>query len=113
MREPIIKGGQGEEAPEPNQTPHAPVHRDEGRPVDQMDEKLRPQTLAEVVGQRSVAERLSIALQASKKRGEPLPHILFDGPPGLGKPRSRPSCTMKLGVGSTSPAAPRWTRRWT
>ena len=32
-----------------------------------------------------VAERLAIALEAARRRGEPLPHILFDGPPGLGK----------------------------
>src|SRR6185312_12614363 len=79
MREPIIKGDQDGGAHDPT------VHRPEGRPVDQVDEKLRPQRLAEVIGQRNVAERLGIALEASRKRGEPLPHILFDGPPGLGK----------------------------
>jgi Holliday junction DNA helicase RuvB len=63
-----------------------------------MDEKLRPQTLAEVVGQRSVAERLAIALTASKKRGEPLPHILFDGPPGLGKTTFAMVLHNELGV---------------
>lgn len=46
---------------------------------------LRPQTLNEMVGQRSVIEKISIAMQAAKQRGEPLEHILFDGPPGLGK----------------------------
>ncbi|SIO60083.1 Holliday junction DNA helicase subunit RuvB [Singulisphaera sp. GP187] len=96
MREPIIKGGQGGDAPEPNRNTN--LHREEGRPVDQMDEKLRPQTLAEVVGQRSVAERLSIALEASKKRGEPLPHILFDGPPGLGKTTFATVLHNELGV---------------
>ncbi|HEU5115340.1 MAG TPA: Holliday junction branch migration DNA helicase RuvB [Isosphaeraceae bacterium] len=55
------------------------------RPVDSVEEKLRPQRLGEIVGQREVAERLSIALEAARKRNEPLPHILFDGPPGLGK----------------------------
>ena len=79
MREPIITNAGGGDPVDPKGTPREP------RPVDQMDEKLRPQTLAEVVGQRSVAERLAIALSASRKRGEPLPHILFDGPPGLGK----------------------------
>ncbi|AGA27157.1 Holliday junction branch migration DNA helicase RuvB [Singulisphaera acidiphila] len=97
MREPIIMGGQGGEAPEPNRNTK-PQHREEGRSVDQMDEKLRPQTLAEVVGQRSVAERLSIALEASKKRGEPLPHILFDGPPGLGKTTFATVLHNELGV---------------
>ena len=63
-----------------------------------MDEKLRPQRLDEVIGQRSVAERLDIALQASRKRGEPLPHILFDGPPGLGKTTFATVLHNELGV---------------
>ena len=49
------------------------------------DAALRPKLLKEVIGQRKVAERLSIAVRASKKLKEPLGHILFDGPPGLGK----------------------------
>ena len=46
---------------------------------------LRPQSLSEYIGQRQVVETLEIAIQAAKKRGEPLDHILFSGPPGLGK----------------------------
>jgi Holliday junction DNA helicase RuvB len=46
---------------------------------------LRPRTLAEYIGQTRVVESLSIALQAARKRGEPLDHVLFHGPPGLGK----------------------------
>jgi len=46
---------------------------------------LRPQLLADVVGQRTVIERLRIMLNAARKRKEPLGHLLFDGPPGLGK----------------------------
>ncbi len=49
------------------------------------DRALRPQRIAEMVGQRAVAERLEIAIDASRKRGETLGHILLDGPPGLGK----------------------------
>src|SRR3954470_23084237 len=49
------------------------------------DAALRPKLLKEVIGQRKVAERLEIAVRASKKLKEPLGHILFDGPPGLGK----------------------------
>lgn len=49
------------------------------------DAALRPKLLKEVIGQRKVAERLEIAVKASKKLSEPLGHILFDGPPGLGK----------------------------
>lgn len=54
-------------------------------PPDDDDRDLRPQRMADMVGQRDVKERLGIAIDAAKKRGEPLGHILFDGPPGLGK----------------------------
>src|SRR3954447_18510197 len=50
-----------------------------------VDAALRPKLLKEVIGQRKVAERLEIAVKAAKKFNEPLGHILFDGPPGLGK----------------------------
>ncbi|HEV2233014.1 MAG TPA: Holliday junction branch migration DNA helicase RuvB [Terriglobia bacterium] len=46
---------------------------------------LRPPTLAEYVGQKKVVEKLSIALEAARRRSEPLEHALFYGPPGLGK----------------------------
>jgi len=46
---------------------------------------LRPQRLDECVGQCNVKEKLAIAMEAAKQRSEPLEHILFYGPPGLGK----------------------------
>jgi len=46
---------------------------------------LRPQSLDECVGQKNVREKLAIAIAAARQRGEPLEHILFHGPPGLGK----------------------------
>ncbi|MBT9159284.1 MAG: Holliday junction branch migration DNA helicase RuvB [Dehalococcoidia bacterium] len=46
---------------------------------------LRPRTLDEYIGQREVVESLIIALTAARNRGEPIDHILFHGPPGLGK----------------------------
>jgi len=46
---------------------------------------LRPRRFDEWVGQKSVIDQLHIALDAAKQRGEPLEHILLDGPPGLGK----------------------------
>ena len=46
---------------------------------------LRPETLGECVGQSNVKEKLAIAIQAARQRTEPLEHILFHGPPGLGK----------------------------
>ncbi len=53
--------------------------------VKKQDAALRPKLLKEVIGQRKVAERLEIAVAGCKKLKEPLGHILFDGPPGLGK----------------------------
>src|SRR5881227_3627677 len=53
--------------------------------VKKVDAALRPKLLKEVIGQKKVAERLEIAVRAAKKLKEPLAHILFDGPPGLGK----------------------------
>jgi holliday junction DNA helicase RuvB len=49
------------------------------------DAALRPRFLREVIGQKSVVRRLGIVLNACRKLKEPLSHILFDGPPGLGK----------------------------
>ncbi len=46
---------------------------------------LRPRTFDDYVGQRDVVENLKIAIDAAKRRGEPLDHVLFYGPPGLGK----------------------------
>jgi holliday junction DNA helicase RuvB len=58
------------------------VRMDKPSPID---EALRPKRLKDVVGQRGVVERLEITVDAAKKRKEGLPHILFDGPPGVGK----------------------------
>ena len=60
-----------------------------GAPLGAEDEgfvqTLRPQRLDELVGQRALVEKLSISVEAAQARGEPTEHILFDGPPGLGK----------------------------
>ena len=56
-----------------------------GDEAKKQDAALRPKLLSEVIGQKRVAERLQIAVDASRKLNEPLGHILFDGPPGLGK----------------------------
>src|ERR1700688_2294318 len=61
----------------------------QGNPDDNNDRErdtaLRPRWLREVIGQKAVVQRLSIVLNACRKLKEPLSHILFDGPPGLGK----------------------------
>jgi Holliday junction DNA helicase RuvB len=49
------------------------------------EESLRPQNLEEMIGQPRLRENLSIFVRAARDRGEPLDHVLFHGPPGLGK----------------------------
>lgn len=52
---------------------------------DQAGNALRPQRLEDYIGQRELVERLRIALEAVRERGEPMEHVLLHGPPGLGK----------------------------
>lgn len=52
---------------------------------EKIDLSLRPKTLAEFIGQPVVKDNLSIFLEAAKKRNEACEHVLFYGPPGLGK----------------------------
>ena len=55
-------------------------------PVPEEDDpNLRPSRMADMVGQRDVIARLQIAIEAARKRSDVLGHVLFDGPPGLGK----------------------------
>ena len=59
-----------------------------GKPIEEdvaLDSSLRPKRLADFVGQDKLKENLSIAIQASKMRGEPLDHVIIYGPAGLGK----------------------------
>src|SRR5213082_329426 len=63
----------------------AVVQAEEPEDPRQRDAALRPRWLREVIGQKAVVQRLGIILNACRKLKEPLPHILFDGPPGLGK----------------------------
>ncbi len=67
-------------------------------PPEDDDRDLRPQTMRDMVGQREVRERLGIAIDAAQKRGEPLGHILFDGPPGLGKTTFAHCIPNEMGV---------------
>ena len=55
------------------------------KPDAALEMTLRPSLFSEFVGQSKIKERLEIAVQAAKQRGEALDHLLFSGPPGLGK----------------------------
>ena len=59
---------------------------------------LRPQSLAEYVGQKKATDNLKIFIEAAKFRGEPLDHVLFYGPPGLGKTTLAGIIANELGV---------------
>lgn len=59
---------------------------------------LRPKTLSEYIGQEKVKENLKIYIEAAKKRGEPLDHVLLYGPPGLGKTTLSGIIANELGV---------------
>ncbi len=59
---------------------------------------LRPQTLEEYIGQKTATDNLKIFIEAAKLRGEPLDHVLFYGPPGLGKTTLAGIIANELGV---------------
>ena len=67
---------------------------------------LRPRRLPDYIGQRQVVETLEIAIQAAKKRGEPLDHILFHAPPGLGKTTLAHIIAEEMGVHIVTTSGP-------
>lgn len=62
------------------------------------DRNLRPKIMDEMVGQEDIKEQLRIVVDAAKRRGEALSHVLFDGPPGLGKTTFAMAIPNELGV---------------
>mgnify|MGYP000943333747 CR=1 FL=1 len=63
-----------------------------------IENHLRPQTLDDYVGQEKAKEMLKIYISAAKDRGEPLDHVLFYGPPGLGKTTLAGIIANEMGV---------------
>ena len=64
----------------------------------QIEGELRPRSLKEYIGQEKAKETLDIYIRAAKKRGEPLDHVLFYGPPGLGKTTLAGIIANEMGV---------------
>ncbi len=63
-----------------------------------IENSLRPQTLEDYIGQKKAKDNLKIYIEAAKKRGEPLDHVLFYGPPGLGKTTLSTIIANEMGV---------------
>lgn len=76
------------------------------QPDDNADKALRPQTLKEFIGQPKLCEQLAIYVQAAKKRGEALDHVLLAGPPGLGKTTLAQIIAREMGVGFRATSGP-------
>src|SRR5437764_3882120 len=69
-------------------------------PVEAAEEvNLRPRRLADFVGQTQLKEHLEIVLEAARRRGQPADHLLFAGPPGLGKTTMAGIVAVEMGVG--------------
>lgn len=70
------------------------------------EDKIRPQDLANYIGQKDLKQVITIAIQAAKQRNEPLDHILLYGPPGLGKTTMSLILAQEMGVNCKITAAP-------
>jgi holliday junction DNA helicase RuvB len=76
-------------------------------PVEELEEAgLRPKTLAEFIGQPQLVDHLAIVLAAALRRSQPVDHILFAGPPGLGKTSLAGIVAAEMGVGMRITSGP-------
>jgi len=88
-------------------TEHTQITTPESLSEDvQAEPSLRPTRLAEFIGQEKVREALSIAIEAARFRKEPLDHVLFHGPPGLGKTTLAALLAREMGVNIKTTSGP-------
>ncbi len=81
------------------------------RGEEDLDRTLRPQRLEDFVNQRQVTEQLGVFIEAARRRGEPLDHVLLAGPPGLGKTSLANIIAAELGVPLVRTAGPALERK--
>src|SRR3954467_3086516 len=86
-------------------TDPARITTPERRPED-LDAALRPKTLDDFVGQKAARENLRVFIEAARSRGDALDHVLFFGPPGLGKTTLAQIIARELGVGFRATSGP-------
>jgi Holliday junction DNA helicase RuvB len=82
------------------------VHEDGGVEEEQIEITLRPQTFADYVGQDRLKRNLKLAIDAAKKRDEPIDHVLLYGPPGLGKTTMATVIANEMGTNIRITAGP-------
>ncbi|TXG84486.1 MAG: Holliday junction branch migration DNA helicase RuvB [Sphingomonadales bacterium] len=75
-------------------------------PDDHPESQLRPQRLAEFIGQQAARENLEVFIKAARTRGEPLDHVLLFGPPGLGKTTLAQIVAREMGVNFRATSGP-------
>ena len=84
----------------------SPIVSPERQEDDTLEASLRPKRLADFVGQQQARENLSVFIGAARARGEALDHVLFHGPPGLGKTTLAQIVARELGVNFRSTSGP-------